>query len=74
MQSDIRTVHTCLAVTCHLRFWQNEWDLLRATTVTQGGAGTEIRVSTESGPGEENSPAVPAGTRTRELSITSPVL
>ena len=25
-------------------------------------------------PGEENSPAVPAGIRTRDLSITSPVL
>ena len=25
-------------------------------------------------PGEENSPAAPAGTRTRDLSITSPAL
>ena len=24
----------CLAVTCHLRFWQNDWDLLRATAAT----------------------------------------
>ena len=28
-------VHACLAVTCHLHFWQNDRDLLRATVVTQ---------------------------------------
>ena len=27
-------VHVCLAVTCHLYFWQNDRDLLRATVVT----------------------------------------
>ena len=56
MQSHIRKVHTCLAVTCHLHFWQNDRDCLRATAVTRGGGGggggggadTEIRVSTES--------------------------
>ena len=32
----IRKVPACLAVTCHLRFWQNDRDLLRATAVTQG--------------------------------------
>ena len=26
----------CLAVTCHLHFWQNDSDLLRATAVTRG--------------------------------------
>ena len=26
----------CIAVTCHLHFWQNDWGLLRATAVTQG--------------------------------------
>ena len=35
MQSHIRKVHACLAVTCHLRFWQNDRDLLRATVVTR---------------------------------------
>ena len=29
----------CLAVTCHLRFWQNDWDLLRATAITWGWKG-----------------------------------
>ena len=33
MQSHIRKVYACLAVTCHLCFWQNGWGLLRATAV-----------------------------------------
>ena len=42
-------MHLCLAVTCHLHFWQNDWDLLHATAVMQvGGLDTEIRVITES--------------------------
>ena len=32
----IRTVYACLGVTCHLHFWQNDRDLLRATAVTWG--------------------------------------
>ena len=39
MQSHIRRVYACLAVTCHLRFWQNDRDLLRATAVTRGWNG-----------------------------------
>ena len=35
----LRKMHARLAVTCHLRFWQNDWDLLRATVVTQGWNG-----------------------------------
>ena len=35
-KSHIRKVYACLAVTCHLHFWQNDRDLLRATVVTQG--------------------------------------
>ena len=35
MQSHIRKVHACLAVTCHLHFRQNDPDLLRATAVTR---------------------------------------
>ena len=36
MQSYIRKVYARLAVTCHLHFWQNDRDLLRATAVTRG--------------------------------------
>ena len=32
----IRKVYACLAVTCHLHFWQNDRDFLRATAVTRG--------------------------------------
>ena len=39
MQSHIRKVYACLAVTCHLRFWRNDWGLLRATVVTRGWNG-----------------------------------
>ena len=49
-QSHIRKVYACLAVTCHLQFWQNDRDLSRATAVTRGGTDTEIGVSTESRP------------------------
>ena len=42
----IRKVHACLAVTCHLHFWQNDRDLLRATAVTRVGTDTEIGVGT----------------------------
>ena len=35
MQSHIRKVYACLAVTCHLHFWQIVRDLLRATAVTR---------------------------------------
>ena len=36
MQSHIRKAHACLAVTCHLHFWQNDRVLLHATAVTLG--------------------------------------
>ena len=39
MQSHIHKVYACLAVTCHLHFWQNDQDLLRATAVTRGWNG-----------------------------------
>ena len=35
MQSHIRKVYWCLAVICHLHFWQNDRDLLGATAVTR---------------------------------------
>ena len=41
-------VCACLGVTCHLHFWQNDWDLLRATAVTPGWNGHWRRLSTES--------------------------
>ena len=39
MQSHIRKVYACLAVTCHLHFWQDDRGLLRATAVTRGWNG-----------------------------------
>ena len=39
MQSHIRKVYECLAVTCHLYFWQDDRGLLRATAVTPGWNG-----------------------------------
>ena len=75
MQSHIRKVYACLAVTCHVHFWQNDRDLLRATAVTQGVERIPKYESAQKvDPGEENSPAAPAGIRTRDLSITSPAL
>ena len=50
MQSHIRKVYACLAVTCHLHFWQNDRDLLRAAAVTRGWNGYRNKVSTESRP------------------------
>ena len=49
MQRHIRKVYACLAVTCHLHFWQNDRDLLRATAVTRGWKGYQNK-STESRP------------------------
>ena len=43
MQSHISKVHECLAVPCHLHFWQNDQDLLHATAVHRGGTDTETR-------------------------------
>ena len=58
MKSDVS-----LAVTCHLHFWQNDRDLLRATQC--GNTGVERIPKLESAqkvdPGEENSPAAPTG-------------
>ena len=68
------TVYACLAVTCHLHCWQNDRDLLRATAVTRGWNGYQNESAQKVNPGEENSPAAPAGIRTRDLSITIPAL
>ena len=74
-ESHRRRVRVCLAVTCHLQFWENDRDLLRATAVTRGwNAYRRYESAQKVHPGEENSPAVPVGTRTRDLSIASPTL
>ena len=39
IQCHIGRVYAYLAVTCHLHFWQNDLDLLRATAVTRGWNG-----------------------------------
>ena len=39
MQSHIRKLYACLAVTCHLHFWQNDRVHVRATAVTRGWKG-----------------------------------
>ena len=74
IQSHMGRVYACLAVTCHLHFWQNDRDLLRATAVTRGWNGYRNESAQKVDPGEENSPAAPAGIRTHDLSITSPAL
>ena len=62
-------------VICHLTFWQNDRGLLHTTAVTRGGTDTEwVSNNNKMNTGEENSPATLAGIRTRNLSITSPVL
>ena len=70
-----------LAVTCHLHFWQSDRDLLRATAVTRGWNGyrnkSQHRMEKNKNKKQTNKKtknAVPAGTRTRDLSITSPAL
>ena len=45
MQSHLRKVYACLAVTCHLRFWQNDRGLLRAIATDE----TKHRRSVHSG-------------------------
>ena len=39
IRSHIRSVYRCLAVPCHLHFWQNDRDLLGDTAVTRGWTG-----------------------------------
>ena len=46
-KSHIRKVYACfncLAVTCHLHFWQNDRDFLRATVVTRGWNGYRNKI------------------------------
>ena len=49
IQSHVHKMDLCLAVTCHLHFWQNGQDLSHATAVIEGGStDTEIRIITKS--------------------------
>ena len=67
-------MYACLAVTCHLDIWQNDWDLLRATAVTQGWNRYRNKSAQKVDPGEDDSPAASAGIRTCDLAIMSLVL
>ena len=67
-------MYACFDVSSYLHFWQNDRGLIRATAVTRGWNGHQLRVSKKVNAGEVNSPAAPAGTRTRNLSVTSPAL
>ena len=54
MQSHIRKVYVCLAVTCHLHFWQNDLELLCATAVpTRGWNGYRNKSAQKVDPGEK---------------------
>ena len=76
IQSHIRRVPVCLAVTCHLHFWQSEQDRLGATAVTRGWYVERIpkEEHRKLDSGEENHPTAPVETRTRDISITSLVI
>ena len=67
-------MHAYSAVTCHLHFYKNDLGLLRAIAITRGWNGYRNESAQKVDPGEGNSPAAPAGMRTRDLSITSPAL
>ena len=63
IQSHIGGMYVCLAVTCHLHFWQTDRDLLHAIAVTQGWNEYQNKESAQKvDPGEENSPGLKPGT------------
>ena len=64
-QSHIHKVYACLAVTCHLHFWQNDRDLLCATAVTQAWNRYRNKSQHRKSTLEKKfSPAAPAGIQT----------
>ena len=70
-------VHSCLAVTSHLHFWQNDRDLLRVLLRYYCYFGEPIpkqELAQKVDTGEETSTTAAASIRIRELSITSPAL
>ena len=58
-------MHVCLAITCHLHFWQTDQILLATGVEWMLKSGSAQKVDPE----EENDPATP---QTQDLSITSP--
>ena len=50
--SHIHRLYVCVAETCYLHFWQNDWDILHAAAVTQGWNRYWSRDSTESWPSD----------------------
>ena len=70
-------MYACLGVTCNPVFWQNDGG---SFTCHCGDTGVERTPNksqyknVNSGDEKKNSPAAPAGIRTRNLSITSQVL
>ena len=75
MQSHIRKVYVCLAVTCHLHFWQNDRDLLRAIAVTRCWNGYRNESQHRKLTFEKKIlPPLLQGFQNRDLSVTSPVL
>ena len=68
IQSHIGKVYVCLAITCHLHFWQNDRDFYVLLRWNGYQNKSEHRKLT---PGVEKSPTAPARTQTRDLLITS---
>ena len=54
-------MYAWLAVTCHLYFWQNDRDLLRATAATRGWNGYRNESAQKVDPGEEILPPLQQG-------------
>ena len=74
-------IHRCRCVSCHLHVWQNDLDSGRSqipvilTNVQVAGySKTHVQANTGINPREQNVSTAHAGTRTNELSITSPAL
>ena len=81
MQSHIRacvfSCNACLAVTCHLHFWQNDRGLLRATAVTRRGSAQKVDHGDENSPCRDSNPRPfdhESGALTTELSPLPEVL
>ena len=67
-------VCACLGVIRNLSFWQKDRNRSCAIAVRRWNGHQEKESARKVNSGEENSPTAPAGIRTRNLSITSPLL
>ena len=77
MQTHIHIVYVCLAVTCQMHFlaeWPGSCTCYCGNTGVECGYRNKSQHGSMHDHGEENSPAAPVVTRTRDLSITSPAL